>query len=60
MIAGALQRERARYTKNEAAARAFLAGGESPRNERLPPGEHAAWAQVAALLLNLSETVTRN
>ena len=25
-----------------------------------PPAEHAAWAQVAALLLNLSETVTRN
>jgi hypothetical protein len=26
----------------------------------LPPGEHAAWAQVASLLINLSETVTRN
>ena len=26
---------------------------------KLPPQEHAAWAQVASLLLNLSETVTR-
>ena len=39
---------------------AYLAAGESPRNERLPIVEHAAWAQVAALLLNLSETITRN
>ena len=55
-----LQRERARYDANEGAARAYLAEGESPRNEQIPPAEHAAWSQVAALLLNLSETVTRN
>ncbi len=55
-----LRRERTRYAENEAAARAFLAAGESPRDERLPAAEHAAWAQVALLLLNLSETVTRN
>jgi hypothetical protein len=60
VLSGALQRERARYAKNEAAARAFLAAGESPRDERIPAAEHAAWSQVAALLLNLSETVTRN
>ena len=29
-------------------------------DERLPVAEHAAWTQVASLLLNLSETVTRN
>ena len=60
VLAAALKRERARYTKNEPAAQAFLAVGESPRNETIPPAEHAAWAQVAALLLNLSETITRN
>ena len=38
----------------------FLSQGESPRDASLPVVEHAAWAQVAALLLNLSETVTRN
>jgi hypothetical protein len=37
-----------------------LANGESPRNNKIPMAEHAAWAQVAGLLLNLSEAVTRN
>ncbi len=60
VLTAALKRERARYAKNEEAARTFLAAGESPRNEKLPVGEHAAWAQVAVLLMNLSETVTRN
>jgi hypothetical protein len=56
----ALQRERIRYTSDESAARRCLANGESPRDERIPVAEHAAWSQIAALLLNLSETVTRN
>jgi hypothetical protein len=60
VLAGALRRERMRYAKDPAAARALLAVGEAPRNERLAIAEHAAWSQVAALLLNLSETVTRN
>ena len=38
----------------------LLAAGESPRDERIPVPEHAAWTQVASLVLNLSETVTRN
>ncbi len=60
VLAGALKRERARYAGNETAARALLAIGESTRKETLPPAEHAAWTQVASLLLNLSETITRN
>jgi hypothetical protein len=60
VLAVALERERARYAKDEPAARAFLSAGESPRNEAIPPAEHAAWAQVATLLLNLSESITRN
>ncbi|MCX6956700.1 MAG: DUF1553 domain-containing protein, partial [Verrucomicrobia bacterium] len=60
VMLGALTRERTRYAKNEPAARALLAVGEAPRDEKLPPSEHAAWAQVASLLLNLSETITRN
>ncbi|MEX2307418.1 MAG: PSD1 and planctomycete cytochrome C domain-containing protein [Pirellulales bacterium] len=60
VLTGALARERTRYAANEAAAREFLANGESPRNEIIPAPEHAAWSQIAALLLNLSETVTRN
>ena len=60
VLAGALGRERKRYAKDPAAAEAYLRSGESPRDARLAATEHAAWAQVASLLLNLSETITRN
>jgi hypothetical protein len=60
VLSNALERERTRYTADESAAREYLANGESPRNENIPVPEHAAWSQIAALLLNLSETVTRN
>ena len=56
----ALDRERTRYQANPTAAKQYLANGESPRNQNIAAPEHAAWSQVAALLLNLSETVTRN
>jgi hypothetical protein len=60
VLTRALERERAHYAVDEAAARALLAQGESLRDEALPVAEHAAWTRVAALLLNLSETVTKN
>jgi hypothetical protein len=60
VLAEALDRERARYAADPSAARQYLAVGESPRDEAIPPAEHAAWSQVAALLMNLSETITRN
>ena len=60
VLTGALARERARFAADANAARALLAHGESPRDERIGAAEHAAWTQVAATLLNLSETVTRN
>jgi hypothetical protein len=60
VLSRTLARERAHYAADEAAAREYLTNGESPRNESIPAPEHAAWSQIAALLLNLSETVTRN
>jgi hypothetical protein len=60
VLVNALDRERKRYAANLAAAEVYLANGESPRNEEIPVAEHAAWSQIAALLLNLSETITRN
>jgi hypothetical protein len=60
VLAKSLARERVRYAKDEAAAKEYLANGESLRDESIPIAEHAAWSQVAAMLLNLSETVTRN
>jgi hypothetical protein len=60
VLAGTLARERGRYAQDPAAAEAYLRSGESPRDPRIAAVEHAAWAQVASLLLNLSETITRN
>jgi hypothetical protein len=60
VLVNALDRERNRYAADQSAAEKYLANGESPRNERIHVAEHAAWSQIAALLLNLSETVTRN
>jgi hypothetical protein len=60
VLTDALFRERIRYAHNSAAAIEYLANGESTRNEKIPPAEQAAWSQVATLLLNLSESVTRN
>ncbi|MGE0759979.1 MAG: DUF1553 domain-containing protein, partial [Pirellulaceae bacterium] len=55
-----LDRERQRYQRDPAAAQQYLRIGESPRDASLAASEHAAWAQVATVLLNLSETITRN
>jgi hypothetical protein len=60
VLTDALFRERTRYVNDNETADAYLANGESPRNKDIPAPEHAAWSQVATLLLNLSETVTRN
>jgi hypothetical protein len=60
VVTQTLERERAHFAKNESNAKKYLAAGESPRDETISAPEHAAWSQVAVLLLNLSETVTRN
>jgi hypothetical protein len=56
----ALARERATFAADPDAAARLLALGESPRDASLPVVEHAAWAQTAALLLNLGEAIMRN
>ena len=60
VLAKSLARERSHYATNKEAAEKFLEAGESPRDETIPLAEHAAWSQIATLILNLSETVTRN
>ncbi len=60
VLQAALRRERRHYAAEPAAADRTVGIGEFPRNPKIPPVEHAAWAQVAATLLNLSETITRN
>lgn len=49
-----------RYRKNEKAAHALLAVGESPRDERFSVSELAGWTMTMSVILNLDETVTRN
>jgi hypothetical protein len=59
VLVRSLARERARYRDDPEGAALLLAHGESPRDPSLDPREHAAFTQFAALLLNLSETITK-
>jgi hypothetical protein len=54
------QRQRTRFQTNPEAAAQLLATGESPRDEKLDPIQHAAWTAVANVILSLDETTTRN
>ena len=38
----------------------LLAVGDSPRNDRLPASDLAAWTVVANVILNLDEAVNKN
>ncbi|MCC6884559.1 MAG: DUF1553 domain-containing protein [Verrucomicrobiales bacterium] len=60
VIQGILVKEQARFTTDEAQAKALLAVGDSPRDETISPAEHAAWTSAAQVILNLDETVSRN
>ena len=46
-----LQSMQNRYAAAEPDALALLSTGDAPRDERLNPAEHAAWAQVAITVL---------
>jgi hypothetical protein len=60
ILTGALARERTGYAAKPDLAQKVLSVGESARDPGLASIEHAAWMQVASLILNLSEAVTRN
>ena len=47
------------YTADSAAARKLLTLGESKRNEKLDPVEHAAWTGLCSLVLNLDEAISK-
>ncbi|MFM7521441.1 MAG: PSD1 and planctomycete cytochrome C domain-containing protein [Planctomycetota bacterium] len=59
LLAGLVARRREEYRADAPAAAALVAVGESPRDEALPPGEHAAWTAAARVVLNLHETTSR-
>ena len=54
-----LERQRAIYAADEAAARPLVAVGESPAAEGLDPIEHASLAAVCLGILNLDEALSR-
>jgi hypothetical protein len=47
------------YQSDNKAATELLAVGESPKDEKLPVPELAAWTTVASTILNLDETVSK-
>ncbi|MBS0211295.1 MAG: DUF1549 domain-containing protein [Planctomycetes bacterium] len=47
------------YDRDRDAAKALLSVGDSKRNEKLDLAEHAAWAELCSLVMNLDEAVTR-
>jgi hypothetical protein len=55
----AYARELREFQSNPDRAREYLQVGESRRDSRIDPAEHAAWTGVASLILNLSEMITK-
>ncbi len=60
ILAQRLKEELSAFSADPERAVAFLSVGESPRDRALDAAEHAAWTVVASLILNLSESITRN
>tara|TARA_B100000519_G_scaffold129242_2_gene111585 strand:- start:425 stop:3640 length:3216 start_codon:yes stop_codon:yes gene_type:complete len=60
VVEGLFNEYLAEFQSTEGAATEFLNVGESKRNEELEANELGAWTMVAHMLLNLSETVTKN
>jgi hypothetical protein len=50
---------RAQFAADSDGAKAFAASGEAPRPEGLDPIEHAAWAALCGLILNLDEVLSK-
>jgi hypothetical protein len=55
-----LSKNETEYKNHPEAAKALLAVGQSPATEKIDDAELAAWTNVARMLLNLHETITRS
>ncbi|MDG2169242.1 MAG: PSD1 and planctomycete cytochrome C domain-containing protein [Opitutales bacterium] len=55
----ALSKYQAHFSSRDDEAREVVSVGEAPLNNRLEPKNHAAWATLCLLLLNLDETLTK-
>ncbi len=59
VLASSVEKLQAQFAENVSGAEKLLDYGESPRDKSLPPADHAAYAAVASILLNLDETLSR-
>ncbi|MBA4186948.1 MAG: chromosome segregation protein [Planctomycetaceae bacterium] len=59
ILVGALEKQRALFAEDKAAAGKLLKTGDSPRNEKLDATDHAALTVVCSLILNLDEVLNK-
>jgi hypothetical protein len=59
LLTAVLQKRLTQYQTDEAAAKNLLAVGDSPRDDSLDLATHAAYTQLARMMYNLSEFVTK-
>jgi hypothetical protein len=59
ILRGALDKFQARYRNDSTSAERLLSHGDSTRARDVDPGELAAYASVASLILNLDEVITK-
>jgi hypothetical protein len=59
VLLGALAKQRKLFAADKAAAAKLLKVGDSPRNEKLDPAEHAALAAVCLMVLNTDEALNK-
>ncbi len=59
VLVARLGKLRAQFAADAAAAKAFASSGEAPRPEGLDVTEHAAWAALCGLILNLDEVLSK-
>jgi hypothetical protein len=59
VLSARLGKLRHQYAADPAAAKQLATAGEAPRPAGLDPAEHAAWAALCTLLLNLDETLNK-
>jgi len=58
-LRSALERLRSQLADDSAGVKALLEVGDSKRDERINPTEHAAWTSVCLMILNLDEVLTK-
>jgi hypothetical protein len=59
VLAGALAKQKTLFAADKDAALKLLKVGDSPRNEKLNPTEHAALASVCLIVLNMDEALNK-